>query len=105
MSLLSKLTRMGWERGVPQDAGIFSEHSKHLAGGVTAVLQYQHGIPIMDPRSADPQQIDGCAFYAGTEIEPTPYSRPQGMPLSEVPAIALSETIRDLALLTSNSES
>jgi hypothetical protein len=47
-TLVSTLERLGWLRGIPQDAGVFYEHTKPFyAAGVTAVVGYP-GVPSVE---------------------------------------------------------
>lgn len=101
LSLLSKLTRLGWQRGEPEDAGLVCEHRKfYLSENITAVLRYGGGIPVQDPRWAEPQSIEECLFLPGLK-QPERWDNFKGrLALGEVSDLVLSETLRDLALLT-----
>jgi predicted DNA-binding WGR domain protein len=99
VTLSGTLDRLGWERGVPQDAGIFYAHSKafHFAG-VTAVIAYE-GIPIGGMLEWDDQAIEHVHFVQGIHgSRGYPEEKP-AVALSRVDRIAVSEVLKDLATL------
>ncbi len=68
VTLVGILERHGWNRGIPEDAGIFSEHSKPFVGAnVTAVIQYP-GIPVGYMLDWDDQKLVKCFFVPGIYV-------------------------------------
>jgi hypothetical protein len=56
--LVRMLENMEWDRGDPQDAGIFSLHSKHFpAADCTAVIEYEDGVAVGYIIESDPQRL------------------------------------------------
>lgn len=101
-TLVGTLDRLGWTRGTPQDAGIFAEHSKQFPGaGVTAVVQYEDGVPAGAMTEWDDQRVTGVAFLKGlrTPDECVWLEAREGLKLGDVDPIVLSEVIRDLGAL------
>ena len=72
VTLVGILERHGWNRGIPQDAGIFHEHTKPFEGAdVTAVIQYP-GIPVGYMVDWNDQDVEKCFFVPGI-YSPTLY--------------------------------
>src|SRR5262249_56531301 len=100
------LEKLGWTRGHAGDGGCFDEHSKPFAAaGVTAVVQYENGIPMGAIADWEDQKLKHCYFdqgltgpmvyrgwYAGTG---------RAAELKAVDPVVLSEVIADLTILTS----
>jgi hypothetical protein len=101
-SLVGTLERLGWTRGIPEDAGIFHEHSKPFYGaGVSAIVQYEDGVPVGYMEGWDDQRLAGCFFISGIyrpELYPT---HPAPLPLGEIDAVVISEVLSDLTVLAS----
>lgn len=100
------LQKLGWQRGVPQDAGIYYEHSKPFPeDNVTAIVQYE-GIPIGYLGGWDNQEIERCflvpGVYKANEAYPKHEKR---IPLGEVNRVIMSEVLRDLELIASKGKS
>lgn len=102
-ALVSALERLGWDRGRPQDGGVFFGHTKPFYGAnVTAVIQYE-GVPVSAGSLADweDQAIEG-AYFVGGDPGLLGYDdelRGKELLLSRVDPIAVSEVLRDLAAL------
>jgi hypothetical protein len=100
-TLVGTLERLGWTRGVPQDAGIVSEHSKGFPGaGVTAIVRYG-GVPAGYMLDWDDQEVEGCVFLQGllAPHECVWVSPDRGLQLADVDPVVVSEVLRDLAAL------
>jgi hypothetical protein len=97
--LVGILDRQGWTRGMPEDAGMFSEHSKPFpSANVTAVIQYD-GIPIGAMQGFDDQKIWRCFFVPGI-YTPKVYPDHKGaLKLGDVHPVVVSEVLRDLHAL------
>ncbi len=83
ITLVGILDKHGWNRGVPQDGGVFDEHSKPFDGAnVTAVIQYD-GIPIGGMVDWDDQEVQKCFFVPGllhSQDVPRPQERHPARP-------------------------
>jgi predicted DNA-binding WGR domain protein len=98
-TLSGTLDRLGWERGIPQDAGIYCAHSKPFHGaGVTAVVTYG-GIPIGYMVDWEDQEVESCYFLSGIHGPQGYPETKQAIALSKVDRIAVSEVLKDLATL------
>jgi len=99
-TLVFGLEKLGWQRGVPADAGWVGEHSKQFHGAnVTAVINYEEGFSVGYWEGAGEQTIQRVFFVPGLY---TPQMYPQhknAMRLAEVNPIAVSEVIGDCELL------
>jgi hypothetical protein len=104
ITLVGLLDRHGWARGIPQDAGIFSEHSKAFEGAnVTAVIQYD-GIPIGGMIDWDDQEVDTCFFVPGI-YQPKGYpDHKKALTLGQVDPVVISEVLATLGALAAKSE-
>lgn len=101
LSLLSRLARLGWEKA-DNGHGVADEHRKYsVPEDVTAVIRYADGIYLGDPRGADLQTIQETVFLRGSHLSQGSEDSAGPLRLGEVPELVLSETLRDLALLTS----
>lgn len=101
-TLVFTLEKMGWTRGIPQDAGIYYEHSKaFLNANVTAFVHYQ-GVPVGGMEDWDDQTIESCMFVPGIR-KPTWYDdhTKEALPLGSIDPVVLSEVLRDLTLIAS----
>ena len=99
VSMVSTLERLGWLRGVPEDAGIFHEHAKPFYGAnVTAVVEY-FGVPVGYMVNWEDQSLDRCFFVPGL-YTPEMYPRHKpAIPLNTVDPVVISEVLRDLSLV------
>src|SRR5262245_17852505 len=87
---LMSLDSAGWVRDSP-GYGISSEHRREFPGPrVTAVLDYEPGIPTGDPRQAPDQVLGRCFFPGGYTVL-----------LGQVDPVVLSEVLKDLTTLAS----
>jgi hypothetical protein len=103
VSLVGTLDRQGWTRGIPEDAGMFYEHSKPFHGAnVTAIAQY-YGVPIGYMQGWEDQSIERCFFVPGI-YRPEMYRRHENkVPLGKVDPVVISEVLRDLMMIASKS--
>jgi hypothetical protein len=101
VSLVGILERHGWNRGTPEDGGLFHEHSKPFAGAnATAVIQYP-GIPVGAMLEWQDQTVEKCFFVPGI-YTPTMYPKHRkAMPLGDVDPVAMSEVLGTLGVLES----
>jgi predicted DNA-binding WGR domain protein len=100
-ALVFTLEKQGWNRGVPEDAGVFSEHSKPFYGtNVTAVAQYD-GVPVGYYEGWDDQKIERCFFVPGIYTPEMYPDHVEAVPLGEVDPVAISEVLNDLYLVSS----
>jgi hypothetical protein len=100
VSLVSTLERLGWARGIPEDAGVFHEHSKPFyAANATAIVQYD-GVQVKRMVHWKDQAVKRCFFVPGI-YTPVIYMRHQEkLRLSQVDLVAISEVLRDLNTVT-----
>ena len=96
ISLVGLLDRLNWMRGIPEDAGIFYQHSKiFFQANVTCVIQYE-GVPIGYMDGWDDQPVNYCYFIPG-KIMPEMYPDHKNcLKLKDIPPIVISEVMRDL---------
>ncbi len=101
VTLVGILERHGWNRGIPEDAGVFSEHCKPFVGAnVTAVIQYP-GIPVGYMVDWHDQKLGKCFFVPGIY---TPTSYPEhknALPLGAVDPVVISEVLGTLGAVAS----
>jgi predicted DNA-binding WGR domain protein len=103
-SLWGGLERLAWVRGAPGDGGIVHEHSKSFpAAGVTAVLEYEEGIPVGFVQDWEDQTL-GVAFLVKTSEARHWFEQNKALPLAKVNVVVLSEVLADLTLLASKAE-
>jgi predicted DNA-binding WGR domain protein len=99
-SLVFGLEKLGWQRGVPADAGWVGEHSKQFYGAnVTAIICYEEGFSVGYWEGAEDQTIKRVLFLSGLY---TPQMYPEhkdALRLTDVDPIALSEVLGDCELL------
>jgi len=99
-TLVATLEKLGWSRGVPEDAGIFGEHSKRFyAANVTAVVEYP-GVPVGSIVDWEDQEIERCYFLAGLHAPEGYRERKGAMKLDQVDPVVMSEVLHDLTLLS-----
>lgn len=101
-ALVGTLERLAWVRGIPEDAGIFYEHSKPFPGAnVTAFVQYSDGVPVGYMEGWDDQKLTSCFILPGI-YKPTIYpDHKQTLKLSKVDPVVISEVLKDLILIAS----
>jgi hypothetical protein len=104
-SLVFGLEKLGWQRGVPQDAGWVGEHSKPFYGAnVTAVINYEEGFSVGYWEGAGDQTIQRIFFVPGIY---TPRMYPEhknALRLADVDPIARSEVLGDCELLVTKAK-
>ena len=101
ITLVGILDKHGWNRGVPQDAGLFYEHSKPFEGAnVTAVIQYD-GIPIGGMVDWDDQEVQKCFFVPGLYTPEMYPDHKNAIPLGQVDPVVISEVLGTLAAIAS----
>jgi predicted DNA-binding WGR domain protein len=101
LTLVGILERHAWNRGIPEDNGIFHEHTKPFEGaGITAVLQYP-GIPVGYMEGWEDQELARC-FFVPRLYTPRIYpEHKDAMPLGAVDPVVLSEVLGILGVLES----
>lgn len=104
-NLIYTLDRQGWERGVPQDGGFIYSHSRPFPGsGVTAVVQYEPGVPIGYITEGEEQSIPKVYFVPGLH-RPEDYPElKQQRTLGKVDPVAISEVIADLTAIAARTK-
>ncbi len=99
-SLVFTLEKLEWQRGIPEDAGIFYSHSKPFYGAnVTAVVEYEEGVPVGYMDGWDNQTVTRCFFVPGIwrpEMYPDHKDR---VPLASVDPVVISEVLTDLTIV------
>ena len=104
-SLVFGLEKRGWIRGVPQDAGFVSEHSKHFYGAnLTALVNYEEGFSVGYWEGAGEQTIERVFFMAGLQSPSMWSDTKKALRLAEVDPIALSEVLSDFEQLLTKAE-
>lgn len=95
-TLRRRLESLGWQRGVPLDAGFFHEYSLVFkSASVTAILETS-GQPIISSYDDGEVTVQRVFFVSG-HYRPVAYaSHPHALPLGLVDAVAYSETVRAL---------
>ena len=101
-ALVGTLERLAWQRGIPQDAGIFYEHAKPFYGaGITAVVNYEEGVPVGYMEGWEDQRLTNCFFVPGIYTPKMYPEHKNAMKLGDVDPVAVSEVIKDLTLIAS----
>lgn len=104
-SLVFGLEKLGWQRGVPADAGWVGEHSKQFYGAnLTAIINYEEGFSVGYWEGAGDQTIQRVFFVPGLYTPAMYPDHKNALPLSQVDAIALSEVLSDCELLLSKAK-
>lgn len=95
-ALVFPLESRGWEREEYGDGGMVNYHTRRLVGSpVVACLEYEPGAYLGDLLSSGPQHLKNLYF-----VLPKDAGRSAGaLPLSSVPAMVFSETLRDVYTL------
>jgi hypothetical protein len=95
-TLVFTLEKLAWARGIPQDGGVFYEHSKPFYGPrVTAVVQYP-GVPVGYMDGWDEQVVERCFFVPDIYVPQMYPKHETALPLGRVDPVAVSEVLRDL---------
>ncbi len=100
-TMLGILERLGWTRGQPEDAGVVHQHSKSFQHAeLTAVLEYEPGVPIGYVENWHHQQPVDC-YFLPAQVHSDWYGRlrEKAILLREVDAVVVSEVLRDLHVL------
>lgn len=104
-SLVFGLEKLGWQRGMPADAGWVGEHSKQFYGAnVTAVIHYEPGFSVGYWEGADDQTIQRVIFIPGLYTPAMYPDHKDSLHLSQVDSIALSEVLNDCELVLSKAK-
>jgi hypothetical protein len=83
-------------------SSIFYQHSKGFPGAdVTAIVEYETGVPVGYMEGWEDQKITGCFFLAGTYKANAHAWNAEKLKLGEVSPVAVSEVIKDLTMLAS----
>ena len=97
VSLVSTLEKLGWARGIPEDGGVFYEHTKpYYSAGVTAVVQYE-GVPVGYMVDWEDQHVDTCFFLKGIYTPEMYPDHKKKLPLGKVDPLVISEVLADLS--------
>lgn len=104
ITLVGILDRHGWIRGMPEDAGVFHEHSKAFEGAnVTAIVQYD-GIPIGAMIDWDDQDMKSCFFIPGV-YKPGVYpDHKKQLTLGSVDPVVISEVLGTLGAVAAKAQ-
>jgi hypothetical protein len=105
-SIPAVLDKRGWVQGAVE-SGMFDEHSKFFeTANVTAICQYQEGLPVYFQDEDYDRFIDHCVFVAG-KVSPESERdlNEGGLALGEVDAIVMSEVMGDLFELSKKAKS
>ncbi len=101
ITLVGILDKHGWNRGIPEDGGMFHEHSKPFEGAnVTAVIQYD-GIPIGGMVDWDDQEVRKCFFVPGLYTPEMYPKHENAIPLGQVDPVVISEVLGTLSAIAS----
>jgi hypothetical protein len=103
-ALVGTLERLNWQRGIPEDGGVYFSHSKPFYGAnVTAIVEYEDGVPAGYMEGWDDQEISRCYFVPGIWRPEMYYSHDRGklLELATINRVVLSEVLADLALIAS----
>ena len=105
LTVVFTLEKLGWQRGIPEDAGVFYSHSKPFYGaGVTAVVEYDEGVPVGYMDGWQDIAMNRCYFLPeiwNPKIYPEHKVR---VPLGEVDPVVISEVLADLTLIASKAK-
>ena len=101
-ALVGTLERLAWDRGIPLDGGVFNEHSKQFPGaGVTAVVEYEIGVPVGYMEGWEDQRISRCFFVPGMYTPKMYPEHANAVALGKVDPVAISEVLADLTMIAS----
>jgi hypothetical protein len=97
-SLVFTLEKLDWQRGIPQDGGVFYSHSKPFYGAnVTAVVEYETGVPAGYMEGWEDQTVTGCYFIPGIWRPEMYPDHKQRVGLSAIDPVVISEVLSDLS--------
>lgn len=101
VSLVGTLERLGWMRGIPEDGGVFHEHTKPFYGAnVTAVVEYE-GVPVGYMEGWEDQPILDAFLIPGVYSPKVYPDHKQRLKLGEVDPVVISEMLSDLTMVAS----
>lgn len=105
-SIPNLLEKRGWVRG-SIESGMFDEHSKFFeTANVTAICQYEEGLPLYFQDEECDRYIDHCVFFEGKVLPGVERElKDGGIPLGEVDPIVMSEVMNDLFDLSKKAKS
>jgi predicted DNA-binding WGR domain protein len=104
VTLVGMLEKSGWARGVPQDGGVFCEHSKPFYGAnVTAIVQY-YGVPVGYMEGWEDQSIERCFFLKGIYTPQMYPDHKKAIGLHTVDPIVISEVLQDLTAIAAKAK-
>lgn len=94
------LERRGWRRAAPRDAGVQSRIER-IVGDLTVVVDLDPGIAVGDPDALADQKLEEIHVHGRSGLDDT-----QGrQPFAALGAVAASEVIRDLTIISEPAES
>lgn len=101
-SLVFTLEKLDWQRGLPEDGGVFYSHSKPFYGAnVTALVVYEEGVPVGYMEGWDDQRIIEAFVIPGV-YKPDWYTDHKNkLTLGEVDPVVISEMLADLDFVAS----
>jgi predicted DNA-binding WGR domain protein len=104
ITLVGILDRHGWLRGIPEDGGVFHEHTKAFEGAnVTAVIQYP-GIPVGMMVDWEDQEVESCFFVPGIYTPKMYPDHNKALPLGSVDTVVISEVLGTLGALAAKAK-
>ncbi len=104
-ALVGTLERLAWIRGIPEDGGVFYEHSKPFYGAnVTAIVQYEDGVPVGYMEGWEDQTLSGCFFVPGIYNADIYPDHNQKLKLGDIDPVVLSEVLSDLTVVHSKAK-
>lgn len=105
--LRGSLIRAGWTRGAAQDAGLVCEHLKYFSSADLTALALHEGLSVTggDERWNPFARLERCLFLRGRhDPDDVAWFEGEGVPLGEVPALVLSEVLRDMQTIARRAE-
>jgi predicted DNA-binding WGR domain protein len=104
VTLVGMLEKSGWARGIPEDAGVFSEHSKPFYGAnVTAIVQY-YGVPVGYMEGWEDQSIERCFFLEGIYTPQMYPDHKKAIGLQKIDPVVISEILQDLTAIAAKAQ-
>ncbi|MFM2431906.1 MAG: hypothetical protein RLZZ511_3119 [Cyanobacteriota bacterium] len=104
VTLVGMLEKSGWVRGIPEDGGVFSEHSKPFYGAnITAIVQY-YGVPVGYMEGWEDQSIESCFFLQGIYTPQMYPDHKQAIALGKIDPIVISEVLQDLTAIAAKAK-
>jgi hypothetical protein len=104
VTLVGMLEKSGWVRGIPEDGGVFSEHSKPFYGAnITAIVQY-YGVPVGYMEGWEDQAIESCFFLEGIYTPQMYPDHKQAIALGKIDPVVISEVLQDLTAIAAKAQ-